>query len=68
MNEHELAARDAQRDIGAELLEAVRQVKTGNVGRGYQVSVPRPVISTLSDLEPKSTKSHRHQSSRNISK
>jgi len=40
MSEHELAARDAQRDIGAELLEAVRQVKAGQVGRVYQVSWP----------------------------
>jgi len=40
MTEHELAARDAQRDIGAELLEAIRQVKAGQVGRVYQVPVP----------------------------
>jgi len=40
MNEHELAARDAQRDIGAELLDAIRQVKAGKVGRVYQVSAP----------------------------
>jgi len=66
MSEHELAARDAQRDIGAELLEAIRQVKAGQVGRVYQVSAPCPAISTLSDLEPKSTKSLRHRSSRNI--
>ena len=29
MNEKELLARDAKRDIGAELLESVRQVKQG---------------------------------------
>jgi len=40
MNEHELAARDARRDIGAELLDAIRQVKAGHAGRVYQVPVP----------------------------
>jgi len=40
MTEHELAARDAQRDIGTELLDAIRQVKAGNVGRIHQVRVP----------------------------
>jgi len=40
MNECELAARDARRDIGAELLDAIRQVKAGQMGRTYQVRVP----------------------------
>jgi putative transcriptional regulator len=33
MNDKELAARDAKRDLGAELLDAVRQVKAGRIGR-----------------------------------
>jgi putative transcriptional regulator len=33
MTDAQLKARDAKRDIGAELLEAVRQMKTGQVGR-----------------------------------
>ena len=32
MNERDLQARDARRDIGAELLEAVRAVKAGKFG------------------------------------
>lgn len=39
MNEKSLKKRDASRDIGAELLAAVRQVKQGNVGRTHQVPV-----------------------------
>ncbi len=39
MNEKKLVARDAKRDIGAELLEAVRAVKAGNVGRVNMVPV-----------------------------
>ena len=35
MNEKELLARDAKRDIGAELLESVRQVKQGQVRVAY---------------------------------
>jgi putative transcriptional regulator len=32
-----LLARDSKRDIGAELLEAIRDVKTGRVGTKYDV-------------------------------
>jgi putative transcriptional regulator len=39
MNEKQLAARDAKRDIGAELLEAVRTVKAGKVGNVNMVTV-----------------------------
>lgn len=39
MNEKALKKRDAARDIGAELLEAVRRVKQGEVGRTHQVPV-----------------------------
>lgn len=33
MNERELLARDSLRDIGAELLQSIRDVKAGKVGR-----------------------------------
>ncbi len=33
MTDAQLKARDAKRDIGAELLESVRQMKAGHVGR-----------------------------------
>lgn len=39
MNENELEARDARRDVGAELLEAVRSVKAGKVGKVNRVPV-----------------------------
>jgi len=39
MNEKELQARDAKRDIGAELLEAVRSVKAGQLGKVNVVPV-----------------------------
>lgn len=39
MNEKELAARDAGRDIGAELLQSVRDVKAGKVGKVNMVDV-----------------------------
>lgn len=40
MNEKNLEARDARRDIGAELLQAVRDVKSGKVGSVRQVDLP----------------------------
>lgn len=39
MNEKKLAERDAQRDIGAELLESVRAIKAGQVGKVNMVEV-----------------------------
>ena len=39
MTERELRVRDAKRDIGAELLEAVRAVKAGKVGKVNVVPV-----------------------------
>lgn len=39
MTEKELQARDAVRDIGAELLEAVRSVKAGKLGKVNVVPV-----------------------------
>lgn len=44
-SEKELMARDAKRDIGKELLQAIRDVKTGNHGARYQVSA-NDVVST----------------------
>lgn len=33
LSETELLARDAQRDLNAELLESIEQIKAGNIGR-----------------------------------
>jgi len=44
MTEKELKKRDAQRDIGAELLESVGQMKAGRASRTHKVEVP-PVVS-----------------------
>jgi putative transcriptional regulator len=43
MTEKQLAARDSKRDIGAELLQAVREMKAGKAGRVHQVKVPEIV-------------------------
>jgi len=40
MDEQAIAARDAKRDIGAELLASVRDLKAGKVGKLTQVPVP----------------------------
>jgi len=37
--EKELIARDRRRDIGAELLQAVREMKTGNAARMHRIKV-----------------------------
>lgn len=39
LNEKDLMARDSKRDIGAELLESVRAVKAGNLGKVNVVPV-----------------------------
>jgi putative transcriptional regulator len=39
MSEHALKARDAKRDLGAELLESVREMKAGKAGHVHHVSV-----------------------------
>lgn len=39
MDQHELQRRDAKRDIGEELLEAIRDVKAGRYGRVYATSL-----------------------------
>ena len=41
--EKELLERDAQRDIGAELLQSIREMKVGRRGREYRVEFS-PVI------------------------
>ena len=43
-SEKELRARDAARDIGQELLAAVREMKAGRRGRAHKVKVP-PTVS-----------------------
>ena len=43
--EKALLARDAKRDIGSELLQAIRDVKAGKYGAKYQVA-PNDIIAT----------------------
>ncbi|MHB1516497.1 MAG: helix-turn-helix domain-containing protein [Acidiferrobacteraceae bacterium] len=45
--EKELRKRDAQRDIGAELLASVRQMKAGKKGAVHKVSLPHVVQARL---------------------
>lgn len=44
MTEKELKKRDVKRDLGAELLESVTQMKSGRASRIHKVEVP-PVVS-----------------------
>ena len=39
MKEEQLIERDSKRDLGAELLESVRQMKAGQVGAVHRVKV-----------------------------
>jgi putative transcriptional regulator len=43
--EKDLLARDAKRDIGNELLQAIRDVKAGKHGAKYQVA-PNDIVAT----------------------
>ena len=43
MTEEQLIERDSKRDIGAELLESVRQMKAGQVGAVHQVKVSKVI-------------------------
>ena len=40
MIEKELLTRDAQRDIGAELLASVLEMKAGKVGHAHKIAPP----------------------------
>jgi len=40
LSEKELLDRDAKRDIGQELLQAIQDIKSGNIGRRLVVDVP----------------------------
>ena len=44
MSTKELKKHDAKRDLGAELLESVRQMKVGRAGKVHMVAIP-PVVS-----------------------
>lgn len=55
MDQHELQRRDAKRDIGVELLEAVRDVKAGCYGRVYAISLRNAgsaLTSAVGDARP----------------
>ena len=46
-SEAQLAARDRRRDLGAELLQAVRDIKTGKTGRVLHVEVTQATQARL---------------------
>lgn len=43
MTEKQLIARDSKRDLAAELLQAVREMKAGKAARSHRVKVPEIV-------------------------
>jgi putative transcriptional regulator len=47
LTETELLARDASRDIGAELLESIRRIKAGELGRTWLVPTTLAVAARL---------------------
>ena len=47
MTEKELKKRDAQRDLGTELLESVRKMKAGQAGKIHKVEVSSVVSARL---------------------
>lgn len=47
MTEKELKERDAKRDLGAELLESVTQMKSGRASRIHKVEVPSIVLARM---------------------
>lgn len=47
MTEKELLERDARRDIGAELLESVRQMKAGKKATIHKIDVPQVVQARI---------------------
>lgn len=47
LSDKQLRDRDARRDIGAELLTAVRQMKAGRAARVHKVEVPPVVAARL---------------------
>lgn len=54
MTEKELKKRDAKRDLGAELLESVRQMKTGRTGKTHKVAIPPAVSARIKSGLPQS--------------
>lgn len=48
MTEKELIARDRRRDIGAELLQAVRQMKSGRPSRVHHIAIPEALEARMS--------------------
>jgi putative transcriptional regulator len=47
MTEKELVARDRRRDIGAELLRAVQQMKAGKAKRVHQLKIPEALEARM---------------------
>ncbi len=54
MTTRELKKRDAKRDLGAELLESVGQMKAGRAGKIHKVAVPAVVSARMKSGLPQS--------------
>ncbi len=55
MNKDELQKRDAARDLGAELLESVREMKAGRISKIHKVAIPPVVSARLKSGLPQSS-------------
>ncbi|MDD4927857.1 MAG: helix-turn-helix domain-containing protein [Gallionella sp.] len=55
MTENELQKRDAARDLGAELLESVREMKAGHAAKIHKVAIPPVVSARLKSGLPQSS-------------
>lgn len=55
MTENELKKRDAGRDLGAELLESVREMKAGRATKIHKVAIPPVVSARLKSGLPQSS-------------
>ncbi len=47
LTEAQLIARDSKRDIGAEILQAVREIKAGKTGRVYRIEITKATEARL---------------------
>lgn len=63
LSEEELLARDAGRNIGEELLAAIRDVKAGNIGASYSVDANKEFLQEY-DLDYAKAKPNRFAESK----
>ncbi|MFM8332397.1 MAG: hypothetical protein ACKN9T_11970 [Candidatus Methylumidiphilus sp.] len=61
LSENELLARDAKRNIGEELLAAIRDVKAGNIGATYTAATLPSVNIDKKDAEIQAKNANLHR-------